>query len=248
MQLNIVRVAGYGGEHKFVWSGKANVRLPIAEQKLHLILETDPDKNATINPNQSQSPPLKQPSTPQSYAAALRIDRIEAERWHLSADGGLKLQGVHSSPFARTRALLAVPVDLWQARFEETAFWYNTTGIGENTQLDLDRPISGTVLFRATTVAAWLKSTHYFDLRQDLSVFHKLDDRTTLLYQLSAVGVNSPHTQVNDYVLLALWRYRIHRNWMFLELSPQLHYPKVLNYRRSPALSMQLEMLFDETK
>jgi hypothetical protein len=35
---------------------------------------------------------------------------------------------------------------------------------------------------------------------------------------------------------------------MFLEVSPQLHFPKEQNYRRSPMLSMRLEMLFDETK
>jgi hypothetical protein len=248
MQLDIVRVAGYGGERKFVWSARANLRLPLAEQKLHLILETDPDRNATVNPKLTQSPPLAQPSTPQSYAAALRIDKIEAERWHLSLDGGLKFQGVHTSPFARTRAILAVPMEKWRAKLEETAFWFNSTGLGESTQLDLERPISEPMLFRATSVAVWLKSTHHYDLRQDLSLYHKLDDRNALLYQISAIGVSSPHTQVTDYVLLVLYRYRVHRDWMFLEVSPQLHFPKEQNYRRSPMLSMRLEMLFDETK
>jgi hypothetical protein len=248
MQLDVVRVAGYGGERKFVWSARANIRLPMAEQKLHLLVETDPDKNATVNPKQTQSPPLKQPSTPQSYAAALRIEKRDAERWHLSADAGIKLAGLNSKPFARTRASLAVPLGLWRARMAETAFWFNTTGIGENTQLELERYLSDPLLFRATSVAAWLKNTHYFDLRQDLSIFHKLDDRTALLYQISVVGVSSPHTQVNDYIFLASYRYRIHRHWMFLELSPQLHFPKEQSYRRSPMFSMRLEMLFDETK
>ena len=40
------RVMGYGGENKFVLSARANVHLPIAEKKLHLLLETNPDKNA----------------------------------------------------------------------------------------------------------------------------------------------------------------------------------------------------------
>jgi hypothetical protein len=250
MQLDIIRVNGYGGERKFVWSARANVRLPMAEQKLNLIFETDPDKNATVNPKQTQSPPLKQPSTPQSYAAALRIEKIAAERWHLSADGGIKFHGLLEAPtaFIRSRASLAVPLEQWRMRLSGTVFWFNTTGTGENTQLDLERPISDPLLFRATSVVAWLKKTHYYDVRQDLSVFHKLDYRTALLYQISAVGVSSPHTQVNDYVFLALYRYRIHRNWMFLELSPQIHFPKELFYRRSPMFSMRLEMLFDENK
>jgi hypothetical protein len=250
MQFDIDRVAGYGGERKFVWSGRANVRLPMAEQKLHLLLETDPDKNAVVDPTQTQSPPLKQPSTPQSYAAALRIEKAEAERWHLSADGGIKFHGVvkSPSPFVRTRASLAVPLAQWRTRLSETVFWFNTTGSGETTQFDLEHPLSEPVMLRASSIAAWLRNTHSFDLRQDLSIFHKLDDRTALLYQISAVGVSSPHTQVNDYVLLVLYRYRLHRDWTFLELSPQLHFPKENNYRRSPMLSMRLEMMFDETK
>ena len=250
MQIDIDRVAGYGGERKFVWSGRANVRLPMAEQKLHLLVETDPDKNIVVDPTQTQSPPLKQPSTPQSYAAALRIERIEAERWHLSADAGIKFHGVVKAPapFVRTRASLAVPLEQWRTRLSGTVFWFNTTGTGETTQLDLERPLSDPILFRATSIVAWLKDTHYYDIRQDLSIYHKLDERTALLYQISAVGVSSPHTQVNDYVLLVFYRYRIHRDWTFLELSPQLHFPKVNNYRRSPMLSMRLEMMFDETK
>ena len=176
------------GERKFVWSARANLRLPMAEKKLHLLLETDPDRNATVNPKLTQSPPLAEPSTPQSYAAALRIDKIEAERWHLSEDTGLKFQGVHTSPFARARAGLAVPIEQWRTKLEETAFWLNSTGLGESTQLDLERPISEPTLFRATSVAVWLKSTHHYDLRQDFTLFQKLDDRTAWMYQATRLA------------------------------------------------------------
>jgi hypothetical protein len=247
LQIDIIRVMGYGGEHKFAWSARANVRLPIAEQKLHLLLETDPDKNATVDPKLSLSPPLKQPSTPQSYAAALRFEKKEAERWHFSADGGIKFQGLNSYPFARTRASLALPKGLWQRRLSETVFWFNSTGVGATTQLDLERPISEPVLFRATSVSTWLNDSQNFYLRQDMAVIHKLDDRTAMLYQASAVGVTRPQTQVTDYVILMLYRYRLHRDWVFLEISPQLHFPRERDFRFSSLLSMRLEMRFDES-
>jgi hypothetical protein len=130
----------------------------------------------------------------------------------------------------------------------ETPFWFNTIGLGESTQLDLERPISEPVLFRSTSIATWLKDTHNFDMRQDLTLFHKLDERRALMYQASAIGVSRPQTQVTEYVLLALYRYRLHREWMFLEVSPQLHFPKMLNFRTNAALSIRLEMLFDKSK
>lgn len=245
-QLDINRVMGYGGEHKFVLAGRANVHLPIAEKKLHLLIETDPDKNATVDPKQAS--PLKQPTTPQSYGAALRFVRAQAERWHFSVDGGLKFRGLNTTPFARTRASMETPLDEWRMKLAETVFWFNTIGTGETTQLDFDRPISEPLLFRASSVATWLNNTQNFDLRQDLMLFHALDERTALLYQASVIGVSQPITHVTDYVLLMQYRYRLHRKWMYFDLSPQLHFPQDRSYRLSPQLIMRLEMMFDETK
>jgi hypothetical protein len=249
-QLDTTRVMGYGGEHKFVVSGRANVHLPIAEKKLHLLLETDPDKNTVADSKQTlpQAQPANQPATPQSIAAALRFVKEEAERWHLSADAGLKFQGLNTTPFARTRASLAAPMGEWRAKLAESVFWFNTIGAGETTQLDFERTISEPVLLRATSNATWMYDKKYFDLRQDLTVFHKLDERTALLWQASVIGVSRPQAQVSDYVLLMSYRYRLHREWMYFDLSPQLHFPRERDFRTSPMLMMRLEILFDETK
>ena len=248
LQIDVTRVMGYGGAHQFVWSGRAKVHLPNIEQKVHLVVETDPDKDTSVDPKKTQSPPLKQPATPTSYAAALRYEKAKVEQWHFSADAGLKFQGLRPTPFARARANFIVPGELWRMNLAETPFWFNTIGLGESTQLDLERPISEPVLFRSTSIATWLKDTHNFDMRQDLTIFHKLDERRALMYQASAIGVSRPQTQVTEYVLLALYRYRLHREWMFLEVSPQLHFPRVLNFRTNAALSIRLEMLFDKSK
>lgn len=248
MQLDITRVMGYSGEPKFVWSASANVRLPIAEQKLHLILETDPDKKVVVDSKKIQSPQLKQPASPQSYAAALRIEKIEAERWHYSADAGIKFAGLYSKPFARARARLAVPLELWRMTLAETAFWFNNTGVGATTQFDLERPITDPLMFRSSSNATWLNDRQNFDLRQDFTFIHAWDERTALLYQASVIGVSRPQAQVSDYVLLVLYRYRLHREWTYLDLSPQLHFPRGNGYRASPLLSLRLEILFDQSR
>jgi hypothetical protein len=247
-QLDFTRVMGYGGERRFVLSGRAKVHLPIAEKRLHLLIETDPDKNATVDSTQKQTPPLKKPAAPESYAAALRFERAREERWHFSADGGLQFHGLSTTPFARTRASLTVPLEGWRMKLAETLFWFNTIGAGETTQLDFERPISESLLFRSSSNASWLHDTQNFDLRQDLSFFHKLDERTVLLYQASVLGVTRPQTQVTDSVILLVYRYRLHREWVFFELSPQLHFPRERDFRPSSLLSMRLEMLFDGSK
>jgi hypothetical protein len=53
---------------------------------------------------------------------------------------------------------------------------------------------------------------------------------------------------MTDFVVLALYRYRMHQQWLFFEISPQLHFPRDRQYHYSPALSLRLEMLFDDSR
>ena len=248
LQLDLTRVAGYGGDRKIVLSGRARVNLPSTEKRLHLMVETNPDRNISGEPTQTQTTPIKDVAAPESYSAALRYEKAEESRWHFSTDAGVQFRGITSNLFARARGSYSVQLDQWRLKAAETVFWFHTIGAGESTQLDVERFLSEPFLFRATSNATWLHDKQNFDLRQDLSVYHTLNDRSALLYQTSAIGVSQPHFQATDYVFLLVYRYRLHRNWVFFEISPQQHFPKAENYHPSPMLVMRLEMLFDGSK
>jgi hypothetical protein len=247
-QMDLVRVAGYGGDRKLVLSGRAKLSLPSTEQRLHLLLETDPEKNVTAEPTPGQTVINNQVSAPVSYSLAARYVKELQDTWHFSTDAGLKFP-IPIHPFVRTRGSYSVPLDNeWRLKAAESVYWFNNTGVGETTQLDLEHFLSKPVLFRATSTATWLHDKQNIDLRQDLSFYHTVSERTALLYQASAVGVSNPQYQLTEYVVTMLYRYRLHRDWVFLELSPQLHFPKIYDFRSSPTLNMRLEMLFDESK
>lgn len=250
IQLDITRVMGYGGEHKFVLSGRAKVHLPNTEKRLHLLLETDPDKNTGTESTRNQPVRPGAQTTPGSYAAGVRYEKTKEDRWYYGADGGIKFHGLAAepTPFVRGRVSYAMPLEEWRVKVAETAFWFNTIGVGETTQLDFEHPISDPLLFRATSTATWLHDRQNMDLRQDMSFFHTLDDRNALLYQASAIGVSRPQTQATDFVVLLLYRYRLHRKWMYFEVGPQVHFPKEREFRSSGLLGFRLEILFDDSK
>lgn len=247
VQLDLSRVVGYSGERRFALSGRAKVHLPQAEKTLHLLIESDPDKN-TVNGSAQKQPPLPATTPPASYGAGVRYEKAEEKHWYFSTDGGLKFQGLNTAPFARMRGSYEVPLELWRMKASETAFWFNSIGAGETTELDFERSFSDPMLLRATSNATWLDKQQSFNLSQDFSVFQTLDERTKMQYQAGAVGSSLPAAEVNDYYLSVLYRHRLHREWMYFDLSPQVHFPRARNFKSSGLLSMRLEILFDKSK
>lgn len=249
VQLDLVKVAGYGGDRKFVLSGRAKLDLPSTQKRFHLLLETNPDKNVTGDAVQTQTTPVNKVVAPESYSAAVRYEKSKEQEkpWHVSSDLGVKFQGIQTNPFARARGSYAVTVNDWRVKAAETLFWFNTIGAGETTQLDVERILSESMLFRATSNATWLNDKQNFDLRQDFSVYQNLNERSALLYQASMIGVSNPQGQLNEYVALMQYRYRLHKQWVFLEISPQVHFPKADNFKANPALYFRLEMLLDKS-
>jgi hypothetical protein len=251
VQLDLSRATGYGGDRKLVLSARANLSLPSTEKKLHLLIESNPDQNISGEPTTTQNTAINnQVSGPQSYGLALRYEkaREELREFHISADAGLKFQGIHVDPFARARSSYSIPFDTWRMKAAQSVYWFDTIGLGETTQVDFEHVVSKPLLFRATSNATWLKDKQNFDLRQDFSVYQTLNERTALLYQASAIGVSNPQVESTEYIAQVLYRYRLHRQWMFFELNPQLIFPKVNNFRSSYALTMRLEMLFDQSR
>lgn len=251
VQLDLARATGYGGDGKLVLSARANLSLPSTEKRLHLLIESNPDQNVSGEPTTNQNTAItNQVSGPQSYGLALRYGEVKEElkALNISADAGLKFQGINVNPFVRARTSYSMPLDTWRLKAAESVYWFNTIGLGETTQVDFEHVISEPVLFRATSNATWLKDQQNFDLRQDFSIYHTLNERTALLYQASVIGVSNPQVEVTEYIAQVLYRYRLHRKWMFFELNPQLVFPKVNNFTPSFALTMRLEMLFDGTR
>jgi hypothetical protein len=247
VQVDLTRVAGYGGDRKFDLEARLNLRLPITEGRLHLLVETDPEKNITAEPTTSSSVRRSNAAVSKSLALAARYATAKEKVWHFSTDVGIKFP-LPPRPFIRSRGSYNVPLGEWRLKAEESVYWFNTLGAGETTQLDIEKILSAPFLFRATSNATWLHEKQNLDMRQDLSVFHTLSDRSALLYQASVIGVSNPQFQVADYVVLLFYRYRLHQEWLFFEISPQMHFPKELNHKLSPALSMRLEVLFDDSR
>jgi len=269
LQFDLTRTFDSTVSNKVVPTFRAKFHLPALQNRMqswlknvHLLLESNPDQNLsgtaagnTPTTGPGRVPLLKEVATPDSYGAALRIENNDEDIWRLSADAGLKLVGADDiskwnntsiDPFVRTRGSVK---ELWgpvQLQLAQSFFWFNSIGPGEGTQLDADYRVSDPLLFRSTSSATWLRDNPNFNLHQDFSLYQTLTEHSSLLYQLAANGVSRPQAQVSEYIALLLYRQRFYRDWMFYELSPQLHYPRATDYQLNTRFMVRLEILFSK--
>jgi len=248
MQLDLSKLNGYGSDHKIDLAARVNLRLPVTEGRLHLLLETDPENNINATPTPGSTVIKNNVVVPRSVAVATRYATAKEDIWHFSTDVGIKFP-IPPKPFVRSRGSYSIPLgSQWRLKAEESVYWFNTLGAGETSQLDFERIISPPLLFRASSIVTWLNDKQNFDMRQDFSIYHTVTDRSVLLYQATAIGISNPQYQMTDFVVLTLYRYRMHQEWLFFEISPQLHFPRDRQYHYSPALNIRLEMLFDDSR
>jgi hypothetical protein len=248
-QLDLTRVDGYGGDGKFDLALRFNLKLPVTEGRMRLLVETDPEENISSDPALAKSLAArrKQAATPQGVALAARYATAAENVWHFNLDGGLRFP-VPVTPFVRTRGSYANQMGEWRMKVVESVYWFSTTGMGADTQFDLEHVLGDSTMFRVSGNAIWSRNDQNIDFGQSLSIYHTLNDRTALLYQMGVAEVSNPEYQISDYVLLLFCRYRLHQEWLFLEFSPQLHFPRENNFKSSPAYSVRLEVLFDDSR
>ncbi len=245
LQLDLNELMQQGGNRQARLALKAKLRLPATEERLHLLLESDPEKNVSDAEEVKQIQPVSQLAAPDNYGVAVRYEKPSESAWHYSSDVGIQVQNP-IQPYARARLSKAVPLASWRMKVAETAFWFERTGSGETTLIDFEHTLGEPALFRASSSATWMHRLQSFDLRQDFSVFHTLDEQRALHYEASAIGTSRPHMQVSDYVLSLRYRQQLNRRWLFFEVNPQLHFPRDSNFKSTPLLLLRLEMLFDK--
>jgi hypothetical protein len=248
LRLDLTRIVGYGDNHKFDLSGKINLKLPGTEGRVRLWLESDPEDEIYDDPTKDTHTLQNRPAAARSTGLAARYKTSEEKALRFTTDAGIKLPITQLDPFARAKAEYSMPIDEWRMKVAESVYWFNTLGVGETTQLDLERVLSPSRLFRSSSNITWLRDRHNYDLVHSFSVYHTVNNRSALIYQVSANWITNPSFRATDYVALVYYRYRMHQKWLFLEMSPQLHFPWEKKYKDSAAFSLRLEALFDESK
>lgn len=230
------------GQQGYQGDIKLKLRLPHTRQKLKLTFESDAGVRADELSGEPENTPIDVVEE-KDYFAGIQATLGRKDEWQFKPSIGLRL-GSNVEPYIRFRAQREYHLDDWSIRWNETPYWFDSFGWGFDSYLEFNNKLSNTDLFRAATFARWTRETEKFELSQTFSMFHTLSPRRAVSYYIGVYGESEPTVYATHYLVGLSYRQNIHKDYLFLELLPQIRYNKDNEFHAEHSIIFRLEMVF----
>jgi hypothetical protein len=153
-------------------------------------------------------------------------------------------------PYVKARYRIAVPfLEHNVLRLRETLFWQKSEQAGFTSRIDLERVLAQNFLVRWSTSGTFTQNTHGVEWLSSATLFQNLGGGRALAYQVGASGESDLDVPLQDYGFRLIFRRRIFRDWLMLELRSSITWPRetLLETRESNlGVGVAVEMLFGE--
>lgn len=168
---------------------------------------------------------------------------------HFDASVGAKL-GWPLEPYAKGTYRFVWPfLDRNLVRLREAIFWEEREHFGVTTRVDLERLLAEDYLLRWTSSGTFTEKTQGVRWFSNLTLYHNLGNGRAFAYQGGIAGESDHEVGISDYGLRVIFRRRIYREWLFLELRSSITWPReTLLERRESNLGAgaAIELMFGE--
>ena len=238
-------------EPKYDTKFKLRIDLPNTEKKLKLILESEDKKRDELDGRLHQKD--IDDDSQEGDGASSTVQYQFGDQWKQTTSLGLRtgsagIEHKISYRFGRHWNLS----ELWSTRFQQTFTYVGDQGYSASTKQYFERRVGEHDLFRAKTVFFWEEEEeHQLGAAEVFSYFHSLDHTHGLEYRLAVVGEKEPTWRSKEHSLGLRYRRLLYRDWLFLEMVPEVAYSREENFAAELAFTTSVEILFtgssDET-
>jgi hypothetical protein len=238
-----------GGDLKFGSALRANVELSRINDRLQLSFagEDKPDPFAPSLPEDPGNPGFDRTfRTARIVNTELRYQLIRSPVNDLFLGAGIDL-ALPPRAFARARLQRLQKLDeLSLVRFAETLFAKTPYGVGETTELSLERLINPKTVLRLASSGTVSQEIAGLEWGSELSLLRELSPRSAVTLTGGAYGNTSFASWVNNYRLLLRYRRNILRSWLFCELEPQQDWQRTADgkFSSTHAFTVRFEVVF----
>ena len=216
--------------------------LPRTEKRLRLFIENEnQDTRSETSKARNASPETKRPNDNNS-AAGLRYS-VEKSGIKFYQDTGI-IASVPPKVFLRLGAKKTVEFTEWILKVHERLRWINTTGITSDLDLDFDKRLTRKVILRMVNNVFWNDQDYILRFENGPSLFQKLGRHSALSYHAHVISENEPNFIVTNYILQMTYRRRVYSNWLYMDVTPYMNFPRDRNFVRTPGMIVSFDAVF----
>ena len=235
------KIEGLDPEPRF----KFRLDLPHTRKKLKLVIENEPDETISLSEQNRQNVLRKNETTDSSSTGFLRILSVFQE-WKLKTDIGVRLRNPPDT-FIRGRASKRWPIsDNWQFRLSESISYFHSEGFGHSSKAFFESKLSDDLFFRSKTEAQWLKRDDAWEFAEILTLSHVVTEDKALSYRIGWLSESRPTPRTSSYYTNITYRQKLYEDWLFLEVTPELLFPRDDDFKPNPSLTFGIEVIFSE--
>ena len=217
------------------------VDLPGTKRRWKLVVSSSEENDEDRKPVPGVPP--TSPNEDTSGLAGFRYIAEESILRHINFDVGVKTS-TPLNPYARARFRKTWVPDPWLFRLTEHLYWFDDSGVGLLSRLDIERKLGKEWFGRSTSEADYKERIDEWHLSQSLGAYKRVAKRQALNLEWQIVATTQENTKVDYWVYRLRYRINIWRDWLFLEASPQLLYHRDQDFKSSFGLFFSVEAVF----
>lgn len=225
-------------------SGK--IDLPNTEDKWKLVFESDVDPDQSLDEQNRglDANDVELLDNSDNATGALRFSFDNINNWDIDWDNGLKtplpLDYFTRINFRRDFELM----DDWYLQARQSFNYFHRERLGTLSQLVFAKQVCDVCFFRNKTEVQFRDKRDRFEFAQVATMGYLLNNDSAISFQLGVIGESDPNPRIMNYYFRTDYRYRLHEDWLFLNIVPDISFPRERDFHLRPAITFRLEVLF----
>jgi hypothetical protein len=244
LRLRLTNTSQEGELLKIHFRPRIHLDLPLYRENLRLFLSTEDDKNDRFRlPLDEQVADIRQPPSEHRATTGLRYFLRSTIYNHATINVGMRFYGIKPVAFLEPRYRHTVRLDDWNLSFTQRFTLRSDDRQIANTRIDLERPLHQ-LFFRTSLVGNWYDNEKGYYYGHHFNLFQPISRNRILRYGWSNFFVTRPAHAFVESRLLVSYRQRIWKEWFFVEITPQIAFPREDDYAAAFFLFLQLDIIF----
>jgi hypothetical protein len=231
----------------------AHIVLPRISERLRLTIagESEPPSFAPSLPEDPGNPGFDRTTqTTKLVNTELRYGLYQTPATDIFLGAGIRVT-FPPEVFARSRYQYTHRFsDVALASFGETLFVKNGVGLGETTEVALERQLDQKDVLRWANSGTLSQETVGLEWGSELALLHEISSKSAVTLMAGVYGNTSFDDALSNYRLLSRYRRNFLRPWLFYELEPQISWPRQADgtFPAKLAITFLLEVVLQGTQ